>query len=391
MTPVPEVSALHQAFRDGITRPHSWRKHQLRSLRRLLFERESDFVDAVHQDLQKSGIETLKAEIDYTLKRFERWLKPQRAPVPLKLQPASVRITREPLGVVLIIAPWNHLFQLLLAPQASALAARNAAVLRPSELAPATSSPMVRLLPQYPGIRAVQVVESGAEETTALRDEKSDHIFFTGKTRVAHHAVQPACARSCVGRGPRRSVPRRPGGQHRLRENRLRTAPAATLTVSSGRICTGRKERYENTRYFSPTLLTDVDPGSPIMIEEELGPLLSIVRVSDVTEAIAFINARDKPLAFYVSADPTVSGRGSKSKRVPVQSYTEPHSCILQYRYSLRRGGIQRYGGVPRRAIDYGLQPRESRFRQAGKSECHEIYRTSVRLVRPEARSFDRV
>src|SRR6478752_4488358 len=185
------VDALRTAYDSGVTKPLSWRMAQLRALRRMLTERAADFEDALLADLAKNPTESQIAEIgfvvgeiDHTLKHLRRWLRPRRVSVPGALLPARASTMLEPVGVVLVIAPWNYPVQLLLAPLVGALAAGNAVVLKPSELAPATSAAMARLIPQYLDTRAVAVVEGGVEDTADLLAQRWDHIFYTGNGRV---------------------------------------------------------------------------------------------------------------------------------------------------------------------------------------------------------------
>ena len=160
------VDALRTAFDSGATKPLGWRVAQLRALRQLLTERAPELEDALLADLAKNPTESQIAEIgfvvgeiDHMLRNLRRWLRPKRVSVPGALLPAKASTMLEPVGVVLIIAPWNYPVQLLLAPLVGALAAGNAVLLKPSELAPATSAAMARLIPQYLDARAVSVVE----------------------------------------------------------------------------------------------------------------------------------------------------------------------------------------------------------------------------------------
>ena len=109
-----------------------------------------------------------------------------------RMRPARAKVVREPLGVVLVISPWNYPVQLALAPLAGALAAGNAVVLKPSEVAPATSETLARLLPRYVDPAAVRVVEGGVPETTELLTQPWDHIFFTGNGTVGRVVLEAA-------------------------------------------------------------------------------------------------------------------------------------------------------------------------------------------------------
>lgn len=156
-------------------------------------------AEALEADLAKSPaqaqlteIGVVLSEIDHTLKNLESWAKPRSLDVPLFLRPASARLQPEPLGVVLIISPWNYPVQLCLSPLVGALAAGNTVVVKPSEIAPHTSAALAELLPRYTSADAVQVVEGGVEETTELLRHRFDHIVYTGNGHVGRIVMRAA-------------------------------------------------------------------------------------------------------------------------------------------------------------------------------------------------------
>ncbi|MEU9607455.1 aldehyde dehydrogenase family protein [Streptomyces sp. NPDC048057] len=358
------VARLNATFATGRTKPLSWRKAQLRALRRLLVEQQGVFTAALHSDLGKNATEVHTTEIgftineiDHTLRHMDRWLRPRRVPVPLGLRPARARTVREPLGTVLIISPWNYPLQLALSPLVGAIAAGNCAVVKPSELAPATSAALAHWLPRTLDPRAVAVTEGGIPETTALLEQRFDHIFYTGNGTVGR-IVMTAAARHLtpvtLELGGKSPVVVEPGTDLATAARRIAwgkfmnagqtcvapdyvlaigdtataiephlttairemygTDPAKspdygriinerhfdrlTALLTDGRIVTGG-DHDRADRYLAPTVLADVDPSAPVMREEIFGPLLPIVRVPDLDAAIAFITARDKPLALY--------------------------------------------------------------------------------------------
>ncbi|WP_460067871.1 aldehyde dehydrogenase family protein [Streptomyces sp. YKOK-I1] len=364
-TTTPAVARLRTAFTTGRTRPLAWRKAQLRSLRDLLTTHQADFAAALHTDLGKNGTEAhltetgfVVNEIDHTLRHLRRWLRPRRVPVPVSLAPARARTVREPLGTVLIISPWNYPVMLALAPLVGALAAGNCAVIKPSELAPATSALLADLLPRALDPEAVAVVEGGVPETTDLLEQPFDHIFYTGNGAVGRIVMAAAARRLTpvtLELGGKSPVVVEPGADLRAAARRIAwgkfmnagqsctapdyvlaigdTAPALerhltaaiqemygtdpaesadygrivsdrhfdrllTLLDGGARLVTGGTHD-RTTRYLAPTVLADVSPDAPVMREEIFGPLLPIVRVPDLDAAIAFITARDKPLALY--------------------------------------------------------------------------------------------
>lgn len=359
------VAGVRTTFDAGRSRPLAWRQRQLAGLRRFIREREREILDALHADVGKSALEGYSTELGFTLsdidyidKRLPGWLKPERVSVPIISQPGSARIYREPLGVVLIISPWNYPFQLLIDPLVGALAAGNCAVLKPSEVAPATSAAIARWLPEYVDHEAVKVVEGGVAETTALLAEHFDHIFYTGNGTVAR-VVMTAAAKNLtpvtlelggkspcyVDRDADLEVAARRiawgkftnAGQtcvapdyvlaHSAIHDRLLDLLRSTIqsfygddpkrSADYGRIVNGRHhqrlmklmgsgkvvvggEADEAARYIAPTVLRDVSPDSPVMSDEIFGPILPVLSVSGPDEAVRFVNARPKPLALYV-------------------------------------------------------------------------------------------
>ncbi|MFJ8543388.1 aldehyde dehydrogenase family protein [Streptomyces sp. NPDC093586] len=369
--PAPEqpadiVSRLRATFRTGRTKPVEWRTAQLGRLRALLTENGPDLEAALHADLGKGAAEAQRTEIgftvreiDHTLEHLADWLRPDPAPVPAHLGADATAWTQyDPLGVVLVIAPWNYPAQLLLAPMVGALAAGNAVVAKPSELAPATSAALARLLPAYLDTEAVAVVEGGVPETTALLAERFDHIFYTGNGTVGRIVMRAAAEHltpvtlelggkspAFVDRGTDLDVvaARLAGGKF-LNAGQTCVAPDYVLTdpetaaalepalaravkalygddpadsaeygrivnerhfdrltglLGSGRVVVGGGSDRA-AKYIAPTVLADVAPESPVMGEEIFGPILPIVTVPGLDEAIDFVNDRDKPLALYV-------------------------------------------------------------------------------------------
>lgn len=363
--PGTRARAARDAFDTGITQPIAWRRRQLFLLDRLLERHGADIEAAAAADLGKHPLEThltevasVRSEIAHTLRHLTRWTRSRRVALPLQLQPATARIVRQPLGVVLIIAPWNYPVHLTLVPLVGAIAAGNAVVLKPSELAPATSAALARLLPAYLDSRAVHVVEGGVEETTELLDCRWDHIFYTGNGSVGR-IVMRAAARHLTpvtlelgGKSPvwvdaTADLDAAAGwlawgkflnaGQTCIAPDYVLTTPAVTdrlvdalarqiatlygpepsaspdygrivnarhlerLTplLASGRVVIGGQVD-PSKRYVAPTVLRDVRVEDPVMQEEIFGPILPLVEVADVREAVAVVNRGDKPLALYV-------------------------------------------------------------------------------------------
>ncbi|MEU3901990.1 aldehyde dehydrogenase family protein [Streptomyces sp. NPDC045251] len=367
--PADAVARLRATFRTGRTKPVEWRTGQLRRLRALLTENGPDLEAALHADLGKSAAEAQRTEIgftvreiDHTLDHLADWLRPEPAPVPAHLGADATAWTQyDPLGVVLVIAPWNYPAQLLLAPLVGALAAGNAVVAKPSELAPATSAALARLLPRYLDTDAVAVVEGGVPETTALLAERFDHIFYTGNGTVGRIVMRAAAEHltpvtlELGGKSPAfvdrdadlDAVAARLAAGKFLNAGQTCVAPDYVLTdpetaaalepalvravealygseparsgeyarivnerhfdrlsglLDSGRVVVGGGSD-RSRKYIAPTVLADVAPDAPVMREEIFGPILPVVTVSGLDEAIDFVNDRDKPLALYVFSE----------------------------------------------------------------------------------------
>lgn len=160
------VADLRASFDSGRTRPIEWRREQLRRLKALLEEREGELLDALDADLGKPRLEGWATDIgivindiEHALRHLSRWMKPERVWTPLAQRPSRASIHREPLGVVLVIAPWNYPVHLLLLPMVGALAAGNSVVGKPSEVTTNTSSTLARLVPEYLDRDSVAIVE----------------------------------------------------------------------------------------------------------------------------------------------------------------------------------------------------------------------------------------
>lgn len=359
------VGNLRETFDTGTTRSLAWRRRQLTALKRMLLDHGADIEQALATDLGKSPTEAqiseiglILGEIDFALRRLRTWLRPRRVAVPVAFAPARARVVREPLGVVLVIGPWNYPVQLTLVPLVGALAAGNAVLVKPSELAPASSRFLAELLPEYLDPAAVRVVEGGVETTTALLAQRFDHIFFTGNGRVGRIVARAAAehltpvtlelggkspvfvdddadlavaarriawgkflnaGQTCVAPDyvlatPRTAallIPHLAAAITELYGAEPRTSPdlarivdeqnvdrLATLLTGTSPAIGGQVDRA--ARYIAPTVLDGVDPGHPLMADEIFGPVLPIVHVCGVSDAIRFITARDKPLALYV-------------------------------------------------------------------------------------------
>ncbi|KAI5386048.1 Aldehyde dehydrogenase 3 member H1 [Lathyrus oleraceus] len=185
------VKELRVSFSSGKTRSYEWRISQVKALLKMMAEREDEIVDALRSDLAKPPLETVVYEIgmfknscELVLRELKQWMTPEKAKTSITTFPSSAEIIPEPLGVVLVISAWNYPFLLSLDPVVGAIAAGNAVVLKPSEIAPASSSLLAKLLGEYLDNSSIRVVEGAVDETTALLQQKWDKIFYTGNGKV---------------------------------------------------------------------------------------------------------------------------------------------------------------------------------------------------------------
>jgi len=389
-SPAPAlVGALRAYFETGATKPLSWRLSQLDALEHFLKEREQDILDALRADLGKPAAEAFGAEIGLTLseirltrKKLASWMKPERVRTSLLAMPGRSYIYREPLGVTLIIAPWNYPFQLVVLPLIGAIAAGNCAVVKPSEISPNVSALIAKWLPKYLDRRAVQVVEGGVPETTALLREKWDHILYTGNGTVGRIVMEAAAKHltpvtlELGGKSPcivdesadldvaaKRIVYGKffNAGQtcvapdyvlvhdhvHDALINRMvsmirefygddpkqspdfarivneRHHARLTRLLGNTDVVTGG-ETDVSDRYIAPTILKNVKEDDAVMQEEIFGPILPVISVSSVESAIGFVNRHEKPLALYVFA-------GDEAAQDRVLSGTSAGGTVLNH------------------------------------------------------------
>ncbi len=370
-TPAEAVTRLRAAFDAGLTRPVPWRREQLLGLERMLDEDEAAILDALASDLGRSEVVshladlgTARSSISHTLKHLDDWVAPRRVKVPVSQKPGRAELIAEPLGVVCVIAPWNYPFLLAVGPLIAAISAGNTALVKPSELAPATSALLADLLPRYVDPEAIAVVEGGPDVAEAVLAERFDHIFFTGSTRIGKVVMTAAAAHltpvtlelggkspAIVDRSARLGVTaRRIALGKFLNAGQTCIAPDYVLVDESvvdqfvdqlttavddfygadpklcadyGRIVNRRHldrlrglidaggfdevvrggDSDPEDRYLAPTILTGVSPDSEVMQEEIFGPILPVLSVASVADSVRFVNQRAKPLALYVFAE----------------------------------------------------------------------------------------
>ena len=359
-----ELADLRHTFATGRTRELRWRLAQLEAIERLCDEREADIASALHADLGRPAVEawlgdvaSTKGESAYARKHLKKWMRRRRQPVPLAQLPGRCWVQYDPLGVVLIIGPWNYPVYLSLGPLVAAVAAGNCAVLKPSELAPATSALLARLVPLYLDAEAVRVVEGDGQTTQDLLAQGFDHALFTGGTDIGKKimaAAAPTLTPVTLELGGKSPVivaadadldvaARRIAWVKLMNSGQTCIAPDYVLaersiaTELTDRIVANVKAfradendlgmRIVNPRQFDrlvsliesttgavvtgggfdrstltiePTVIVDPPPDDAVMADEIFGPVLPVITIESASAAVDFINRRPKPLALYV-------------------------------------------------------------------------------------------
>jgi acyl-CoA reductase-like NAD-dependent aldehyde dehydrogenase len=366
LTQAPVKDIIRQQrefFATGKTKDVEWRIEQLKRLKQAIVDDQEAIVNAVKADLGRPDFEAYFeivaiSEINYALKHLKSWVKPKKVATSIDQFPASAKIYPEPLGVVLIISPWNYPFQLMISPLTGAIAAGNCAVLKPSEVAANTSRVIADIIQKTFDPAYIAVVEGGVETSQQLLEEKFDHIFFTGGTAIGKIVMQAAAKHltpvtlELGGKSPcivdsdvdlKYAAKRITWGKYLnagqtciapdylLVDRRIKSELLTELQkcvgefygddpaqspdyarlisrrhferleplLKDGEIVIGGQTKPEE-KYIAPTVMDQVSWESPVMQEEIFGPILPVLEYTDLKDAIAQINARPKPLALYI-------------------------------------------------------------------------------------------
>ena len=193
------VELQRRTFSAVNPRPIEERLDQLDQLRSAIGQWEDRICIALQMDLGKSHEEAymteigmVLSEISFLLRHLSRWARPRRVSTPLAQFPSRSYVMKDPYGVVLIMAPWNYPFQLIMNPLAAAIAAGNHCIVKPSAYAPATSQVIAELISAcFPSEQAA-VVQGGRAENQELLEERFDYIFFTGGVNVGKLVLEKA-------------------------------------------------------------------------------------------------------------------------------------------------------------------------------------------------------
>ena len=362
-----QLETLRNHYNSGTTRQYDFRKQQLKKLKQSILNHEQELYDALYTDLKKSKEEVwvtetgiVVAEINHAIKHLRQWMEPEMIKTNLLNLPSSSRILKEPLGVALIIAPWNYPFQLLMNPLVGAIAAGNCVVLKASEFAPATAAVMKKIIEGSFAKEYILYTEGdGATVIPAMMNAFTfDHVFYTGSTVVGKIIYKMAAEKlvpvtlELGGKSPcvveadanikvaaKRIAMTKfsNAGQmciapdyvlvHQSKKdeliNELKEAIQKFFTdkaeesynygkiinekqfdrliayLQDGKIIFGGRSSREKL-FIEPTIIENVSLGSPVMKEEIFGPVLPIISFNTMEEALKIIEQNKNPLAFYI-------------------------------------------------------------------------------------------
>ena len=359
-----QIQQQDEFFKTKETQSVAFRKKSLRHLKKAILDNEDKILDALYKDLRKPKFEAYTSEIavvitelDYFIKNIEKLAKPKRVKSSLLNFPSTDYIYNDPYGRVLIMAPWNYPFQLVINPLVAAVATGNCVVCKPSEVTEHTSAILTTIIAEVFDRKHVSVIEGGLEVNKFLLTQKWDYIFFTGSTTVGKIVMKAAAEHLCPitlelgGKSPvivnkdaklQLAAKRIVWGklfnagqtciapdyiyvhenvkdtfvEHLISEIKLALGDHIETSKDFARIV--NKKHFDRIvalienehvifggainskeQYIEPTLITDVDWNSRIMKEEIFGPLLPILTFTNLDETIQSINEFDKPLAAY--------------------------------------------------------------------------------------------
>lgn len=355
-------------FNSSKTKDVAFRIETLKKLRELVVRHEDDILKAVKADLNKPEFEAKRAEvglvlseIDFAVENLAEWAAPKEVETPSTHAGAKSYIYQDPYGLALVIAPWNHPFQLAVSPVVGAIAAGNCVVLKPSELTPHTSSLLAKMFNENFPEEYLTVVEGEVETSTALLKENFDYIFFTGSTMVgkivaeaaAKHltpvtlelggksptivhedaTIEEAAKRIARGKfanaGQTCVAPDYILVQRNVKDELLANLKQVVTNtygedvsqnldfphvvsekhfdrlssfLTNGDIVFGGKT--DRSRLFiEPTVLDNISWEDNVMQDEIFGPILPVIVYDEISEVIEAIVKRPKPLALYLFSE----------------------------------------------------------------------------------------
>ena len=356
-------------FNTQKTKDIDFRISQLKTLKRAILAYEDRLYEALWKDLHKSKFEAYATEIGLVLTEIgahichlRKWAKPKRVFTNQTIHFWSTsRIYKEPYGLILIIAPWNYPFQLLINPLVGAISAGNCITLKASEYTPNTADVMIRMITEFFPPEYISIFGGGRLANQALLSQDWDFIFFTGSP-VVGKVVMEAAAKNLTpvslelgGKSPcivdhdanlkvaasrivwgkyinagqtciapdylfvhqsvkmelmelmKLKIVEYFGKNPKESPDYVRIATVAKTQrlaefLKGAHLVTGGEIDLE-ARYIAPTILDAVTPEDPIMQEEIFGPILPVMEFKELSEVTKYVNSHPKPLAFYYFSD----------------------------------------------------------------------------------------
>jgi aldehyde dehydrogenase (NAD+) len=396
------VRRLRETFKSGRTRSLEWRKQQLLAMEKMMVDNETAVAAALEQDLGRKPFEAWLADIASTAgeakdaaKNVRKWMRRKYRLLEMSQLPGRGWVEHEPFGTVLVIGAWNFPFVLTLGPAVGAIAAGNTVVLKPSEVCPASSALMAELVPKYLDNDAIAVIEGDGSASQELISQGFDHVCFTGGTEIGRKVYEGAARHltpvtlELGGKSPvivsadadidvaakriawtklinsgqiciapdyvlaeakirdelvdkiKEAVTtfesENPGGKRIVNERHFDRL-TASLAATKGDVVFGGGSDV-STMSIQPTVVVDPDPAEPLMTDEIFGPILPIMTVQSLDDAIGFVNARPKPLAAYLFTK-TKSIRERVIKEVPAGGMVINHLLFQFSTNKLPFGGV---------------------------------------------------
>lgn len=362
------VNSQREYFATGQTLNISYRIAALKSLKAAIKKFEKPLAAALWQDLHKSYEEAyltelsiVLGEIDNHIRHLKQWAAPKHHSTPLKMFPSRSKVISEPLGLALIIAPWNYPVQLLLNPLVGAISAGCTAILKPSPYVPTVAKVLEELITECFNRDYVAIVQGNRDVNTLLLEQRYDLIFFTGSPslgrtvmsaaaknltpvvlelggkspcvvdcsadiataakRIAwgkslnagqtciapdyllvHHAIKEQLVEALKSEFKRLLGKNPKKSRHFVRIVNDRAFDRLIGYIKGGNVVVGGSYDKDE-RYIEPTIIDNVSLDSPVMEEEIFGPIFPIVTYITTEQAVKFINEREKPLALYYFGD----------------------------------------------------------------------------------------
>lgn len=401
-----DYQLMKDFFSGGNTRSYAFRRHQLLRLQQGIRHYEQEIIDALYADLHKSPEEAYTTEIGFVyteithaLKHLQQWMQSLAVSSPISLFPSSGKIIRDPLGICLIIAPWNYPFNLLMAPLIGAIAGGNCTVLKPSELAPHTSAIVTKLISEFFERKYIAIVEGDGSTVVPklMTDIRFDHVFFTGSTVVGKIIAKLAAEKlvpytlELGGKSPcivaqdanvDVAAKRIAWGKftnagqtcvapdyvmvHESKKDSLVNALQKAIQdfyghdpqqsydygriinagrfekltgyLQEGSIITGGQTSKENL-YIAPTLMEHMHKEATSMQEEIFGPILPIFSYKNDSEVLERISEHANPLAFYLFTS------SSKTEKLYMDEVQFGGGCINNTLMHLGNAALP-FGGV---------------------------------------------